>query len=39
MDPELFFHIFLPVVIFESAYVIDIHVFWKYVLPATFTYL
>nr|CAB3266352.1 sodium/hydrogen exchanger 10-like [Phallusia mammillata] len=29
MDPELFLHVFLPVVIFESAYVIDIHVFWR----------
>ncbi|XP_077965661.1 sperm-specific sodium:proton exchanger-like isoform X2 [Styela clava] len=29
MDPELFLHVFLPVVIFESAYVIDTHVFWR----------
>ncbi|XP_078490642.1 sperm-specific sodium:proton exchanger-like [Ciona intestinalis] len=29
MDPELFLHVFLPVVIFESAYVIDHHVFWR----------
>ncbi|XP_076825235.1 sperm-specific sodium:proton exchanger-like [Clavelina lepadiformis] len=29
IDPELFLHVFLPVVIFESAYIIDIHVFWR----------
>ncbi|XP_078585490.1 sperm-specific sodium:proton exchanger-like isoform X2 [Branchiostoma floridae x Branchiostoma japonicum] len=29
MNPHLLFHVFLPVLIFESAFAMDTHMFWK----------